>query len=337
MNSRAVHHLSASSSTLTLFRERIDRRLVELLPPPHDSHDRVAAAMHEGTLAPGKRTRPLMMLLVSRGLGFSHDDGGLLDVACAVEMVHTASLFLDDLPCMDNAWLRRGRLSAHARYGQDVAVLGAVALLSRAWCIVASADGLPPALRMQLVNVLCDAVGHDGLVRGQYRDLHEGSARRAEGEILSANQQKTGVLFTAALDMAARVAGAKENVRRALRNAASDMGQAFQMRDDLEDGNDQEAALTKDRHKDDGKSTLVALLGRAEVERRMRIHLQQAEQQLRHAFTHDPDVAALMLQAFGVPQEAASDSETDADDPARNSRHTGRPALRPGNGAALQL
>lgn len=341
MEPSAALSSSAPSATLSLLRARIDQRLAQLLPPPHDANDRIAAALHEGVLAPGKRTRPLMMLLVGRGLGVAPRESGLLEVACAVEMVHAASLFLDDLPCMDNAWMRRGKLSTHARHGQDVAVLGAVALLSRAWCIVASAEGLPAGLRAQLVAVLAEAVGPDGLVRGQYRDLHEGATGRGEGDILSANQQKTGVLFSAALDMAARIAGAPESVRGALRRAANDMGQAFQMRDDLEDGDESAALITKDRHKDAGKSTLVALLGRAEVERRLRLLLKQAEQQLRLAFVQDPDVAALMLRAFGLPPQTDAEAEAEAEpelEPAAQTPHRISSAARQSaSGVSLRL
>jgi geranylgeranyl diphosphate synthase, type II len=329
----------APDPILASLRKRIDQRLAELLPKPHDAQDRVAAALHDGVLAPGKRTRPLMMLLAGRGLGAAPP--ALLDVACAVEMVHTASLFLDDMPCMDNAWLRRGRLSTHARYGQDVAMLGAVALLSRAWAIVASSEGLSNALRAELVVVLADAVGHDGLVRGQYRDLHEGAGLRAESDIASANRQKTGVLFAAALDMSARIAGADDSARQLLRAAADEMGHAFQLRDDLQDCDDEAHGPGKDRHKDEGKSTLVALLGRDEVSRRMQNHLAKAAGHLRGAFAHSPGTVALMLEAFGMRPDANPSNEAarlTGDEPfARAERSSPRPTRRPGNGMSARI
>jgi geranylgeranyl diphosphate synthase, type II len=329
--------------TLAALRQQIDHRLADLLPRPHDEKDRVAAAMRDGLLAPGKRTRPLLMLLAGHGLGCGTP--ALLDVACAVEMVHTASLFLDDMPCMDNAWLRRGRPSTHARYGQDVAMLGAVALLSRAWFVVASADGLPDALRAQLVMVLCEAVGHDGLVRGQYRDLHEGATSRAAHDIASTNDQKTGVLFAAALDMAARMAATDGPTRSLLLRAAGEMGQAFQMRDDLEDGaeggTEDGADRTKDRHKDDGKSTLVALLGRDEVRRRLKAHLGSAEACLRQAFPRRPEASSLMLQAFGIaPRHDGHGPETAEEGghapTARPDRAADRQPRRPDNGLSMR-
>ena len=292
--------------TLSQLRQRIDFRLDELLPVQRDAGDLMGAAMRDGVLAPGKRTRPLMMMLVGRGLG--RDSAALLDLACAVEMVHTASLFLDDMPCMDNAWLRRGRVAIHARYGEDVAVLAAVALLSNAWCLVASAEGLAPLARTQLMVVLCDAIGAKGLVQGQYRDLREGAGKRSLDEIVSANQQKTGALFSAALEMAAIACDASGEARKAVRTAAAELGHAFQMRDDLQDGAEEAPAeaCTKDRFKDTGKSTIVALLGRDEVQRRLAGHLHKAQLQLAFAMPADGQVVGLMLEAFGLPPQVAA-------------------------------
>ena len=304
MNSSTALPRAASPATLPLLRQRIDDRLAELLPVPRDAGDLVGAAMRDGVLATGKRTRPLLMLLIGKGL--DRDSHALLDLACAVEMVHTASLFLDDMPCMDNSWLRRGQAAIHVRYGEDVAVLAAVALLSHSWCLVASAKGLPAQLRTELMVVLCDAIGTQGLVRGQYRDLREGAAQRGLDEIVSANQQKTGSLFSGALEMAARACGATVATREAVRAAAHELGHAFQMRDDLEDGAESLPgnAASKDRNKDVGKSTIVALLGRDEVKRRLQTHLLNAESQLAAAMPGGGHVVGMMLEAFGVPSQA---------------------------------
>ncbi|MDB5929663.1 MAG: Farnesyltranstransferase (Geranylgeranyl-diphosphate synthase)-like protein [Polaromonas sp.] len=293
---------------LECLRRQVDARLAELVPQPDDGHDLLGAALHEGVLAPGKRMRPLLVLLVGRSLG--HRSRALLELACAVELVHAASLFLDDMPCMDNARLRRGRLAVHARYGEDVAMLGAVALLAQACAMVAGAPGLSGELRAQLAGVLCHAVGMQGLVRGQYRDLREGRAARLAEDIASTNQQKTGSLFSAGFEMAALAAGADEQVRLALRQAASALGHAFQLRDDLEDGAQTPATFGKDRHKDVGKSTLVALLGREAVAQCLAGHLAQAETQLRLALPADAGVALLVRKAFAMPsmprQQAAN-------------------------------
>ena len=288
-----------SSALLASLREQIDARLAELLPPPENAGDLMGAALHEGVLAPGKRIRPLLMLLVGQSLG--HRSAALLDLACAVEMVHAASLFLDDMPCMDNARLRRGRPAVHARFGEDVAMLGAVALVTQACAIAASAPGLHGELRAQLVRVLCHAMGMQGLVRGQYRDLREGAVSRHCDDISSTNEQKTGSLFSASFEMAALAAGASDAVRCALRTAALELGQAFQLRDDIEDSQKTPATLGKDCHKDAGKSTLVALLGLESAERRLAGHLAEAQRQLRMALPEDEAIVTWVRSAFAMP------------------------------------
>ena len=116
--------------TVSALRAQVDERLGQWLPlaPPQDA---IATAMREGTLAPGKRVRPLLLLLTLKDLQqeTTVSDAGL-DLACALEMVHAASLFLDDMPCMDNAELRRGWPTIHRQFGEDVAVLGSPCLLA---------------------------------------------------------------------------------------------------------------------------------------------------------------------------------------------------------------
>lgn len=289
------------SSLLADLREQINVRLAELVPPPAHPGDVMGAALHEGVLAPGKRIRPLLMLLVGRSLGQS--SAALMDLACAVEMVHAASLFLDDMPCMDNARLRRGRPAVHARYGEDVAMLGAVALVAQACAIAASVEGLHGELRAQLVRVLCHAMGMQGLVRGQYRDLREGVTDRQCEDISSTNQQKTGSLFCAGFEMAALAAGADEATRSALCTAALELGQAFQLRDDIEDSLKTPATLGKDCNKDAGKSTLVALLGLEAAEHRLANHLDAAKSQLRLALPDDEAMVAWVHSAFAISQQ----------------------------------
>ena len=290
-------------------RRQIEHRLAELVPPPDDVHDIMGAALHEGVLAPGKRIRPLLMLLVGHSLG--HHSQALLDLGCAVEMVHAASLFLDDMPCMDNARLRRGRPAMHARYGQDVAVLGAVALVSQSCSIVASVQGLPGEVQARLVRVLCQAVGMQGLVRGQYRDLREGTVARRFEDIASTNQQKTGSLFSAGFEMAALTAGADEAVCSALRKAALELGHAFQLRDDIQDRTGTPASFGKDRNKDAGKFTLVALLGLETAHQRLASHLDEAQNQLRAALPPDETVSLWVEKAFAmslIPRSQPMDS-----------------------------
>jgi len=279
---------------VAVLREQIQARLDALLPAGGE-RDLVLLAMRESALVPGKRMRPVLLMMAGRGLG--HQGTGLVDLACAVEMVHAASLVLDDMPCMDNAVLRRGRPTIHRHFGEDVAMLAAVGLLSRAFGVVAAAPGIAPAVRNELVGVLAAAIGPQGLVKGQCQDLREGAGARSPEDITATNELKTGVLFGAALEMAALAAGASMTVRASMCAFAIELGHAFQIRDDLLDV--QGMASDKDTGKDEGKSTLFALLGEAAVRQRLQDHLSAAQGHLADVFGPGCAIDDLMQAMFG--------------------------------------
>ncbi len=283
----------AMADALEPLREAFEARLDAVLPSPGNARDLVAAAMRECSLAPGKRLRPLLLVLTAEGLGASR--AAAMDVACAVELVHAASLVLDDLPCMDNAELRRGRATLHLAFGEDVAVLTAIALLSHAFGLMAAIDGVRPEVRNHLVTTLSQAIGVQGLVKGQLQDLREGSGTRTVGEIAQTNQLKTGVLFTAIMDMACDLADAPVSTRTPLHRFAEELGQAFQLRDDLRD---RDPSSGKDQGKDDGKSTLVALCGELQVRRRLQGHVAAAQGHLEQASLRDQTLGVLLERLF---------------------------------------
>ena len=274
-------------------RERIEKRLDELLPQEGNERDLVALAMREGTLAPGKRVRPMLLILAAEGLG--HSEEASLDLGCAVEMIHAASLVLDDMPCMDNAQLRRGRPTVHLKFGQDVAILAAIALLSRAFGVVAAIKDVPPANRTRTVEILADTVGMQGLVRGQYQDLREGQHSRCAEEIALTNRLKTGVLFGAIMDMAWLIGSDDERVRLELQGFATELGQAFQLYDDLQDDAFDNA---KDQSKDKGKSTFVSLYGQQKVAEQLHAHLSMAEKHLDQAYGDAQTISAYLRLVF---------------------------------------
>lgn len=284
-----------SDTRLLAMREAVNLRLDALLPLTDES-DRVSAAMREGTLTPGKRIRPLLLLLAARDIGCMQQHPGLLDLACAVEMIHAASLMLDDIPCMDNARTRRGRQTVHLQFGQDVAILAAVALLSKAFGTVAAAEGLSGHCRAQAVAELSSAVGLQGLVQGQFLDLREGVSARSREAIARTNDLKTSVLFEATLQLAALAADATPAVSQQLRHIARELGQAFQLLDDLADSHD---GTGKDINQDAGKSTLVALLGVEEVHQRLRAHLNTADRYFDDVCHHGQATRHFMHSWFG--------------------------------------
>ncbi|WP_312439727.1 polyprenyl synthetase family protein [Janthinobacterium sp.] len=259
-------------------KRHFEERIQELVTDSSDGADLLSMSMRAATLGAGKRMRPLLLMVIARDLGCASP--ALVDVACAVELVHASSLVLDDMPCMDDARLRRGAPAIHVTFGQDVAILASISLLSRAFHILARAEDLAPQVRTSLVTALAAAVGTQGLAKGQFQDLHGGVARSVD-DIALTNELKTGALLGATVDMAAIICQADAGVAQSLRAFAFAAGQAFQIRDDLKDlpGNDS-AVTGKDVGLDAGKATLLTTLGVDEAQRRLQLHLQEAERHL---------------------------------------------------------
>ncbi|WP_082490588.1 polyprenyl synthetase family protein [Aureimonas sp. Leaf454] len=267
---------------LDAYRERIDERLAALIPAVLPGHDALGEAFADSLLAPGKRLRPLMTVIAAEDLGGR--TAPAIDAGCAVEMVHAASLVLDDLPCMDDAALRRGRPAIHVRHGEDLAVLVSIAALAGAYQVVANLDEISAEARSDCVAILSHAVGVAGLVGGQFEDLRRGRTARPVAEIAAANGLKTGVLFSAAVEIGAVTAGADETARATLRHFARELGHAFQLLDDLLDGASDPLLIGKDIGKDEGKSTIVRMVGVASARRRMERHLEAAGAALEDLF-----------------------------------------------------
>lgn len=242
-------------------RAKVCRRLAELVPEPKRGcyPERLHHAMRHSLLAPGKRIRPIVTVLTAVSLG--GDETRALDPACAIEMVHTASLILDDMPFMDNATLRRGQPANHRVYGEDTATLAAVALLNRAYGVVGDATGLAHDLRVEIVGLLSAAVGCEGIIAGQEWDLHPGTELSDAQSLASLHDHKTGALFVASAEVGARIAGANGKRLGRIRTFAKNMGLAFQVLDDLTDVMSTEAECGKNVSADSGKVTFVSLLG----------------------------------------------------------------------------
>lgn len=263
--------------------DALENRLQQLLPPG-EPKGLVYAAMRDATLIAGKRMRPLLLLLAARDMGCDIQRPGIVDLACAVEMIHAASLVLDDMPSMDNARLRRGKPTIHCQYGENVAMLAAVSLLSHAFGVIACAPELNPEVKSQASAALSVAIGHLGLAQGQFLDLYAVQHGQDVDAIVLTNELKTSSLFDATLQIAAIAAGAQPPTREHLRGLAREMGQAFQLMDDLADGLNHTG---KDAHKDRDKkrATLVAALGAEAVYHRLCQHLRCADSHIVSACT----------------------------------------------------
>ena len=251
-------------------RSEINTRLGELIPDETCHPAELHRAMRYSLLAGGKRIRPVLTVLVANAFGAREE--AALDAACAIEMVHTASLILDDMPCMDDAALRRDRPSNHVVFGEDTAILAATALLNRAFGVVAECAELDPSVRIELVRSLSNAVGSDGIIAGQYCDLRSETTGEV-AELLQMYGQKTGALFVAAVEAGARIARVDETWVEAVRQFAAHLGLAFQILDDLLDRLGTEKEAGKDVNQDLDKTTVVSCMGsgRAHAEASSRV------------------------------------------------------------------
>jgi geranylgeranyl diphosphate synthase type II len=243
-----------------LSRERwIDLRLADLLPKQGAGSGLLIESVRDACLSRGKRVRPVLSMLSAAHFGGS--ELAAADFGCALELVHTASLILDDLPCMDNAAVRRGRPAFHRRHGEDTAVLAAVALLNQAYAVIGADRALCPETRLALQGLVSDTVGFCGLVSGQCRDLREAEQLRTEEALTSLNHEKTGVMFVAAALGGALIAGADQADQRQARLFGARLGLAFQLWDDVQDLTSTLEIMGKDARQDDGRVTFVTLWG----------------------------------------------------------------------------
>jgi geranylgeranyl diphosphate synthase type II len=184
-------------------------------------------------------------------------------VAVAVEFVHAASLVLDDLPSMDDARRRRGRPALHRVYGVATAELAAVALLSRAFEVLALAKGFSAAARARAVGELAAAVGASGCCAGQAADLGADPSRESMGldDLEAIHAQKTGALFVAAVRGGALAGSAGERTLEGLSRYARNLGLAFQITDDLLDLEGDAEQMGKDTHRDAHRANFATILG----------------------------------------------------------------------------
>ena len=178
-------------------------------------------------------------------------------------MVHADSLIIDDLPIMDDAIMRRGQPTVHRIFGEDTATLAAFALLNRAYGVIGADGALAPALRNEIVVLLHQAVGIQGLIGGQELDLHEDYSTGDVTGLSDMYQQKTGVLFIAAAETGARIAGLDADGVAALRRFARYLGLAYQIADDLADI---QAAGPETEPTDGDDANIVSTLGREKTE-----------------------------------------------------------------------
>ena len=242
------------------YKSMADAFLQQAITVPAGEEGGLAESMRYSLLAGGKRIRPVLALAFCDALG--GDIEKALPAACALEMIHTYSLIHDDLPCMDNDVLRRGKPTNHVVYGECTATLAGDALQSLAFETLASAP-LESGRIVRCLKILSEAAGYRGMCQGQFLDMEgEGKSLTAE-ELTHINNLKTGALLSGACRMGAAAAGADEKQLEAAGTFGSLLGLAFQIRDDVLDVISTDAELGKSVGSDvqEHKNTYMALLG----------------------------------------------------------------------------
>jgi geranylgeranyl diphosphate synthase, type II len=234
-----------------------EEKLSEYMPGKERLLEKLQESINYSLYSGGKRIRPLFAFIVGDLFGVARER--MVSLACALEMIHTASLIMDDLPHMDNAALRRGKPANHVIYGQDVAALASIGLLMRAYEIVVADPGLPADKKALIVGKLAGAVGIDGLVGGQFVDLKYASQSVEYPVLEYIHNHKTASLFVASGTTAAIIGEASEQKVTAIEEYAENLGFAFQILDDLLDVTGAEEEVGKSLQKD--KGSFVAFYG----------------------------------------------------------------------------
>jgi geranylgeranyl diphosphate synthase type II len=236
------------------YQTRVDEVLRQLVVTERGAIDR---SMAYTLFAPSKRVRPVLTLLSAELCGGTSTHA--LAVAAAMELVHTSSLILDDLPAMDNAALRRGRAANHLEFGDAIAILAAFGLLNLAYGTLART--YEAALAARLAMLLDDAVGRDGLIAGQAADLLATEQEISFDLLERIHRGKTGALFSASAVAGAVTAGADADSIATLSAFAKNLGLAFQIIDDLLDVEGDPAQTGKAIRLDARKTTFVSFSG----------------------------------------------------------------------------
>lgn len=244
---------------LKIKRAEIDEALENFLPKEDTYPSKIHRAMRYSLLNGGKRIRPILTLATSQVVGKKTN---LLMAACGIELIHTSSLILDDLPSMDNANFRRGRPTTHKIFGEAIAILAAYGLLMKGLALIAQncrKAKIDKKVASQIMEDISEAIGSCGMIGGQTVDLDAKAMDLKTLEYI--HTHKTGNLFVMACEIGTRLCRASEKKKEALKNYAENIGLAYQIRDDILDFEGKGELTGKDERKDRNRVSFVTVLG----------------------------------------------------------------------------
>ena len=240
--------------------KKIDKFLLNFLSNQEKSL--LSTPMKYGVISGGKKIRST--IIFDTGKMLKVEEKKLLSVCSAVECIHSYSLIHDDLPCMDNDLMRRGKPSTHKKFGEATAVLAGNSLLTLAFEIISDKRNLlSPKKKNEIINLLSHCSGHSGIAGGQELDLKFENKRKRFHQIINMQRKKTGRLFNFCIQSVAIIANKNKKERERLGKLGEDIGLLFQLADDSLDIKGSKKMVGKPTKKDNkkGKSTLINLLG----------------------------------------------------------------------------
>ena len=280
----------------------VDAIFAHLLRPPGDSRDRLFEAMRHAAIGGGKRLRPLLAVAAARL--FAIDERRSVRVGAAIEAIHVYSLIHDDLPCMDDDDMRRGKPTVHKAFDEATAILAGDSLHALAFEILTDHETHEdPFVRAALALDLARAAGPAGMAGGQMMDLAAEGALLDLGAVTRLQQLKTGALIGWCVEAGAIMGRAAAEGRTGLRGYARDVGLAFQIADDLIDheGLEEKAGKRVGKDRAAGKQTFVSLLGPERARRQADLLVEQAIAHL-HGFGEDADLLRAVAR-FAVERD----------------------------------
>lgn len=296
---RLARELDAEAANV---RTDVDAFFSRTLALTGDSRERLFDAMRHAAIGGGKRLRPLLTVAASRL--FAIDRNRAVRVGCAIEAIHVYSLIHDDLPCMDNADLRRGKATVHKAFGEAEAVLAGDSLHALAFEILADPEtNSDPWVRCELVLELARAAGPNGMAGGQMMDIVAEGEQLDLAAITRLQQLKTGALIEYSVEAASIMAKLPAEARRPYRGYARNIGLAFQIADDLIDHSGDAAAAGKPTGRDAtaGKATFVSLLGEERARQQAGFLVAQA---IEHLSSHGSEADLLRAIArFAIERD----------------------------------
>jgi farnesyl diphosphate synthase len=262
--------------------DTVERALQRWVPPGAPA--RLGDAMRYGVLDGGKRLRPLLVMAACEAA--AGDRAAALRAGVAVELIHAYSLIHDDMPCMDNDVLRRGKPTVHVKFGEAQAMLAGDAMQALAFEVLtpalSEADGVPPVLQARLCGLLARAAGHEGMAGGQAIDLASIGVSLSEAQLRDMHRRKTGALLQASVLMGAACGELPAKAWEGLSRYGAALGLAFQVVDDILDVTQASEMLGKTAGKDNdaNKPTYVSVLGLEGAQRQAQTLRERAQDAL---------------------------------------------------------